>query len=106
MVRGSSLCCNRVASYGTIKVLGCECFGLQQFGGGALEDHFATFAPSTGTDVYNVVGTEHHIAVVLNDDDGIAQVAQFLQRTDESLVVTLMQTNAGLVEDVEHVDQL
>ena len=106
LVRGSSLCCNRVAAYGTFKVLRRQCVGLQQFGWSALEDDFATFATSTRTDIDNVVGTEHHISVVLNNDNGISQVAQFLQRTDESLVVTLMQTNAGLVEDVEHVDQL
>ena len=71
-----------------------------------MEDHFATFATSTRTDVDDVVGIEHHVAVVLDDDDGVAQVAQLLERADETVVVALVQTDARLVENVEHVDQL
>ena len=43
---------------------------------------------------------------MLDDDDGVALVAQLLERVDESLIVALMQSDAGLVEDVEHVDEL
>ena len=43
---------------------------------------------------------------MLDDDDGVAQVAQFLERSDEPLVVALVETDAGFVEDVEHIDQL
>ena len=39
-------------------------------------------------------------------DDGITQVAQFLQAVDESLVVSLVQTDTWLIEDVEHIDEL
>ena len=39
-------------------------------------------------------------------DDGITQVAQFLQTVDESLVVSLVQTDTWLVEDVEYIDEL
>ena len=72
----------------------------------ALEDHLATLATGTRTDVDDVVGMEHHVAVVLDDNDGVAQIAQLLQRTDEAVVVALVQSDAGLVEDVEHVDEL
>ena len=43
---------------------------------------------------------------MLDDDNGVAQVAQLFERLDEAFVVTLMQADAGLVEDIEHVDQL
>ena len=40
------------------------------------------------------------------DDDRIAQVAQFLETVEEALVVALVQTDARLIEDIEHIDQL
>ena len=75
LISSGFLCCDRVATYGTVKIAGGECICLQQFCGSALEDYFATFAASPRTDIDNVVGAEHHIAVVLNDDNGIPKVA-------------------------------
>ena len=43
---------------------------------------------------------------MFDDNDGVAQVAQLLERANQTVVVALMQSDAGLVEDVEHVDQL
>ena len=43
---------------------------------------------------------------MFHDDDGVAQVAQFLEGTDEPFVVALVETDGGLVEDVEHIDEL
>jgi hypothetical protein len=34
-----------------------------------------------------MVGREHHVAVVLNDDEGIPEVTEALERADESTVV-------------------
>ena len=73
---------------------------------GALEHHFAAAATSLGADVDDVVGGEHHVFVVLDDNDGVADVAQLLETGDEFVVVALMKTDAGFVEDIEHVDEL
>ena len=59
-----------------------------------------------GADVDEVVGGEHHVAVVLDDDDAVAQVAQLLEAFNETLVVALMQADAGLIEDVKDVGEL
>ena len=72
----------------------------------ALEHHFAALASGLGAYVHYVVGVEHHVLVVLYHDDGVAQVAQLLERLDEAVVVSLVQADTRLVEDVEHVDQL
>ena len=74
--------------------------------GRAGKDHFAAVPPRTWTDVDDVVGAEHGLLVVFHYDDGVADVAQLLQRLDEALVVALVQADAGLVEDVEHACQL
>ena len=58
-----------------------------------------------GADVDDVVGRAHGLLVVLDDEHGVAEVAQAQQRVDEAPVVALVQADAGLVEDVEHADQ-
>jgi hypothetical protein len=53
-----------------------------------------------------MVGRSHHLFVVLDDEDGVAEVAQPLERADQLAVVTLMEPDRRLVEDVEDADQL
>ena len=43
--------------------------------------------------------------MVLDDDDGVAHIAQFLERTDEAFVIALVKTDRGFVEDIEDVDE-
>ena len=43
---------------------------------------------------------------MFHHNDRVAQVAQFLERTDEAGVVALMEADARLIEDIKHVDQL
>ena len=52
------------------------------------------------------VGAAHHLLVVLDDDHGVAEVAQALERADQLVVVALVQADRRLVEDVEHADEL
>ena len=74
--------------------------------GSAHEDDLTTLAPGMGAEVDDVIGSKHHVLVVLDDDDRVADVAQGFQRADETLIVALVEPDAGLVEDVEHIDQL
>ena len=89
-----------------IQILGGDGVGLQHLFRSTLENHFATLSACLRTDIYNPVGCSHHILIMFYYDDGITQVAQFLQTVDESLVVSLVQTDTWLVEDVEHIDEL
>ena len=38
---------------------------------------------------------------MLDDEDRVAEVAEVFERGDEALVVALVETDAGFVEDVE-----
>ena len=58
-----------------------------------------------GADVEDVVGGADGVLVVLDDDHGVAQVAQAAQGGDEPVVVALVQADAGLVEHVQHARQ-
>ena len=56
--------------------------------------------------VDEVVGGAHHLLVVLDDEHGVAEVAQPLERPDQLLVVALVEADRRLVEDVEDADEL
>ena len=61
--------------------------------------------PAPGTQIDHVVGLADGVLVVLDHDDGVAEIAQIDQRVEQALVVALMQANRGLVENVHDADQ-
>ena len=76
------------------------CF-LRYFGGRSSIDDLTAIAPCIGTDVDDVVGSTHHLLIMLDDDNCIAQVSQTVNDTDEALGITLVQTDTRFVQDVE-----
>ena len=71
-----------------------------------MEHHFASLASCLRAYVNDIVGAGHHILVVFHHYHCVAYVAQFLERIDESFVVSLVQSYTWFVKYVEHVDQL
>ena len=70
-----------------------------------VDDDLAAVLARARADVDDVVGDADRLLVVLDDDHGVAEVAQPHQRVDEALVVALVQPDRRLVEHVEHADQ-
>ena len=64
-------------------------------------DEFAAVHAGAGAEVDDPVGGAHHRLVVLDDEDGVAEVAQALERGDEAVVVGGVEADGGLVADVE-----
>src|SRR5690606_40807559 len=58
----------------------------------------------TGADVEDIIGGQDRVLIVLNDDNGIAEVAQALKSFEEARIVPLVQPDRGLVENVEHAE--
>ena len=73
---------------------------------GALGDDVAAVLAGAGAHVDEVVGRAHHLLVVLDDEDGVAERLQPLERADQLVVVALVQPDRRLVEDVEDADEL
>ncbi len=68
----------------------------------ARHDDLAAVLPRARPDVDDVVGDTDRLLVVLDDDHGVAEVAQPHQRLDEAAVVALVEPDRRLVEHVEH----
>ena len=59
----------------------------------------------TRPEVDNMIGGPDRLLVVLDDDHGIAGVAQRLEGAEQPLVVALMQSDRGLIENVHDTRQ-
>ncbi len=68
-------------------------------------DDLAAVLAGAGPDVDHVVGGPDGLLVVLDDDQGVAEVLEPDQGLDQPLVVALVEADRRLVEDVEDADQ-
>ena len=62
-------------------------------------------AAGTGTHVHNKVRGAHGILVMLHHDQGVADVPQVLQGQEQLVVVPLVQTDGGLIQNIQHAHQ-
>ena len=58
-----------------------------------------------GSDIHDVIGGAHSILVVLDNDDCVPHVTQIFERMQELVIVALVKTYAGLVQDVADADE-
>ena len=75
------------------------------FGDGACGEKLAAEFAGAGAEVEQVVGGADDVGVVLDDEDGVAEVAQGVEDADELGGVAGVQADGGLVEHVERADQ-
>ena len=61
--------------------------------------------PGTRPHIDEPVGGAHGVLVVLDDDHRIADVAQPCQRLEQALIVSLVQSDRRLIEDVQHANE-
>src|SRR6202012_2049405 len=73
---------------------------------GAGCQQLAPILASAGAKIHQVVGGAQDIRVVLDDQDGVTQVAQVLEDADQLGRVSRVQADRGLVEHVECTDEL
>ena len=71
----------------------------------ALGHDLAAMHASARPHIDDVVGRTHHVFVVLDHDDAVANVPQVLQRGNQAVVVALVQANAGFVQYIHHARQ-
>ena len=68
-------------------------------------DNFAPRPAGARAKIDHVVGGADQLEVVLDDQDGVAQVAQAAQDGDQALRIARVQPDGGLIQDVEHAGQ-
>src|SRR5437899_4490641 len=68
-------------------------------------DNLTAANPRSGTEIDYEIGRAHGLFIVLDDDNGIAHVAELFEAVKQALVIARMQTNTGLIENIEDADQ-
>ena len=68
-------------------------------------DHATALLARAESQIDDVIGDADHVGVVLDDDHGVALVAELPEDVDEPLVVARVQADRRLVEHVERADQ-
>ena len=71
----------------------------------ALGNHLAAVDTGARSHVNHMVGCPHHVFVVLNHQHAVANITQVFEGANESVVVPLVQPNAGLVQNIHHACQ-
>ena len=66
----------------------------------------AAVLAGAGPEVDDVVGRADRLFVVLDDDHGVAEIAQPRERREQRAVVALVQADRRLVEHVQHAGQV
>ena len=71
----------------------------------ALKNELAALVSGLGPYFYEGVGCPHEGFVVLDNDDGIALLGQFLEDGDEAVDVARVEADGGFVEYKEGIDE-
>ena len=87
-------------------VAGQEGGGVRAFDGGdlfgrAVGDDLAAAFAAFGAEVDDPVGVADDVEVVLDDDDGVAEVGEAMEDVEELADVVEVEAGGGLVEEVE-----
>ena len=92
-------------SRAVIQMLPGECAARAQRGDSALELDLAAVRSRARTEVDHVIGDRDHLGLVLDDEHGVALVAQAQQQFVHALDVVRVQPDRRLVEDVGDVGE-
>ena len=65
----------------------------------------AAMDAGAGAHVDDIIGVADRILVMLDDEHGVAEIAQAIERDEQPLIVALVEADARLVEHVEHARQ-
>ena len=72
---------------------------------GTAGNDLSSVGAGTRADIHDIVSRQHGILVVLHDDQCVAEIPQTFQRIQQFVIVSLVQSDAGLIQDIAHSHQ-
>ena len=73
--------------------------------GAPAATRYPTRFAGTGAKIHHVIGAADGFFIVLDDEDGVAEIAEGLERIEQAAVVTRVQSDGRLIEDIEYAAQ-
>ena len=86
-------------------ITGQAAFGCADFFDRSLRDDLAAVNPGARADIDDMVGRADHVLVVLDNDDGVADIGEVTQRADEPIVVAFVQADGWFIEHIARPDK-
>ena len=71
----------------------------------SFDHHFTTTNARPRPKIDQVVGRSHGVFVVFDDDDGVPQVPKVLQGVHQTIIISGVQTDRRLVQNVQYANQ-
>ena len=67
---------------------------------GTTSDDFTAVGAGTRSDIYDIIRCQHGVFIMFYHHQGIAQIPQILQCIQQFVIVSLVQTDTGLIQDI------
>ncbi len=67
--------------------------------------HLPAVFAAARAEIDHIIRGQDHLQVVLDDQDGVAQVAQAAQHVDQAAGIAMVQPDGRLIEHVQHAAQ-
>ena len=61
--------------------------------------------PGTGTDIHNTVRCTHGVLIMFHHDQGITQITQMTEGIQQFIIISLMQTDTWLIQNIGNTHQ-
>ena len=88
---------NGIDSFSTGEVATGQSIGVNKIIGGAGKDNLSAFFTGTGAHVENMIGSQHHLRIVLNHDQRVAGITKSLHDCIDAIHVPRVKTDGGLI---------
>ena len=73
---------------------------------GACRNDAPAMDAGARTDIEHVIRRRNRVFIVFDDNQGVTKIAQAFERTNQPIIVTLMQTDRWFIEDIHHAAKL
>ena len=81
-------------------------FGFKHFRRSSGENDFSAQTSRFRSHINHIVGSQHHIFIMFNYYNRVPHITELLQRTDQSQIVTLVQSDTGFIQNIKYIHQL
>src|SRR5579872_6911911 len=65
----------------------------------------STMSTRAGSEIDNVIRTTDRLFIMLDDEHRVSQIAQVFQRVQQPVIISMMESDRGLIEYIKHSAQ-
>ena len=71
----------------------------------AHSHNFTAMFACSRSDIHDIICCKHGVLIVFHDNKRISEVSQMLERSEQLVIVSLVESDARLIQNICHADQ-